>query len=283
MRDDSLDEFEAIFEQASIPVFDIEEVVLARVSIVLSGAAIDASLLKLGAYMKKRFGSEIRVHLAASAGDSLTLDDGYAVDLQRFTSTAELVGQISIGRGQLVLLSDTNDSSFDLDTIVEGTSPPVLIVRSPLDDPATLFRGICHSLTGNFRQSKNFSYSFALAEDGSHLELLHVIDESEVEDVRDALLISPDIAEGTGESLLENLRHHGERYLKGVVAASRSCPFDVSYRLAVGDLVDEVRGALARGDFGLLVVGVHHEGHSHITAVEYQLMHQIRDIAVLAL
>jgi len=110
-----------------------------------------------------------------------------------------------------------------------------------------------------------------------------VIDDNELEDVRDALQVSPDIAEESGEELLRNLAQHAERYLKAVVAAGLKRPFDVTYRLAVGDVIDVVRAELDVGDYGLLVVGKHQEGYSNVSADDYQLMHQVRDIPVLAL
>ena len=166
---------------------------------------------------------------------------------------------------------------------MQGTAPPILIVRQEIEDPAALFNSILHSLTGNFQQTRNFSYSFTLAGDGGRLMLLHVIDDDEVQDVRGALQVSPDIADRSGEALLENLARHGERYLKAVVAASRDRSFDVSYRLAVSDIITTVRQELATQRYGLLVVGSHQEGHSYVAADDYQLMHQVRDIPVLAL
>ena len=162
-------------------------------------------------------------------------------------------------------------------------APPILLVGSAIGDPAAVFHKILHSLTGNFQQTQNFAYSFTLAEDDGRLLLLHTIDEGEVQDVREALQVAPDIAAETGEALLQTVAHHGERYLKAVVAAARELPFDVSYRLAVGEIVPTVREELARGNYGLLVIGSHHEGHSHVTADDYQLMRQVRDIPVLAL
>jgi hypothetical protein len=171
----------------------------------------------------------------------------------------------------------------DLDLLVQGTAPPILVLRSSSHRAADVFREILHSLTGNFQQTQNFAYSFTLVEEGGRLVLLHAIDEHEVRDVRDTLQVSPDIANETGEALVHSLSHHGERYLKAVVAASRQRPFDVSYRLAVGEIVPTVRAELSRSDYTLLVIGAHVEGYSHVTADDYQLMHQVLDIPVLAL
>ena len=38
------------------------------------------------------------------------------------------------------------------------------------------------------------------------------------------------------EDLLDRMAHHGERYLKGVVASIRETHYDVTYALAVGDI-----------------------------------------------
>ena len=290
MREHSIDEFESLFERASIPVLDIQNVALTRFSAVLKGEALDASVLALTAHLKQRFGGDVTLlrssgvspEQAKAAADK----HGFAVAERPFASTAELVGQVSIGKSQFVTLSESTvdaDDELDLDALVQGTTPPVLVIRQPVPDPATIFRNILHSLTGQFQQKQNFAYSFTLAEDGGRLTLLHAIAAHEVQDVRDTLRVSPDIADETADALVERLAHHGERYLKAVVAASRQRPFDVSYRLAVGEIVPTVRSQLDAGDYGLLVVGCHHEGYSQVTAEDYQLMHQVRDMPVLAL
>jgi hypothetical protein len=210
---------------------------------------------------------------------------GLAPMARPFASTAELVGQISIGRSQLVLLPDPQGATppVEIDALVQGTAPPILVIRAPLERPQAVFRRILHSLTGNFQQTRNFAHSFALVEDGGAVVLLHTIDQTELHDVRDALRVSPDIAADDGEELIQSLTRRGERYLKAVVAASRKFPYDVSYRLAVGEVRATVERELAAGDYGLLVVGRHQEGYSHVEAEDYQLMHQVRQVPVLAL
>jgi hypothetical protein len=308
VRERSLDEFESIFEQAAIPVLSIENVELARVSAVVRGNQLDASILELAGYLAARFGGKVQVHWPAGTDADKALEDARRRGLSSadhpFASTAELVGQVSISRSQLVLtgikgvrnllreapsghskkkIPDTFYLETDLDQLVQGAAPPVLLLREPIGEPADVFRKILHSLTGNFQQTQNFAYSFTLAETDATLLLLHTIDSDELADVRDALLVSPDIAEKSGDELLESMAHHGERFLKAVVAASRKRPFEVTYRLAVGDVVPTVSGELERGDYGLLVVGSHREGHSYLAASDYQLMHTVRDIPVLAL
>ena len=95
--------------------------------------------------------------------------------------------------------------------------------------------------------------------------------------------VSSDVSDDDEQEVLAHLTHHGERYLKAVVAASRDMPYDVSYRLRLGDIVEVTQQELVGGEYGLLVVGHHEEGHSHITAADYQLMHLVRDVPVLAL
>ncbi len=290
MKERSIDEFESIFERASIPVLDIENVALKRASAILKGEPLDDTILLLASYLKKRFAAEVDVHFPAARDGEMVLkaarDRGLEPRTYPFVSTAELVGQVSIGRRQLVVMAEPVDESarvVDIDALVEGTAPPVLIVRQTIDKPAGVFANILHSLTGRFQQTQNFAYSFTLAERNARLELLHTVDQSEVEDVRDALQVSPDISERTGKELLESLALRAERYLKAVVAASHDRPFDVTYDLALGEVVPTIRAALAGGSYTLLVVGSHVEGHSQVSASDYQLMHVVREIPVLAL
>jgi hypothetical protein len=290
MRERSLDEFESIFEQASIPVLDVEDVTFARISAVLTGDELDVSVLDLAAYLKARFAAEVeafwRRGMPADRAVPLVRDRGFEPAAEPFDSTAELVGQISIGRSQLVLLPEPEDVTtpfVDLDKLVQGTAPPILVLHRPIDEPAGVFRRILHSLTGNFQQTQNFSHSFTLVEPGGVIRLLHAVHESELQDVRDALQVAPDITARTGEDLLERMGRRGERFLKGVVAAGRMASYDVSYRVVVGEVVEMVRRELGEGGYGLLVVGRHLEGHSQVTTSDYALMRSVREIPVLAL
>lgn len=292
MREHSLDEFESIFEQASIPVLDIEEVALTRISTVLVGSALDASILKLAAYLGQRFSGRVIVRrptgLKHEDAHRTAGQYGFELAEETFSSTADLIRHITSSEPDLVLLAEpvadgAASARVDLDALVEETAPPILIVRTAIDDPSATFRNVLHGLTGNFQQTQNFTHSFTLAEDHGALLLLHVISSHEVDDVRETLQVSPGVAKEAGGKLLDNLARHGERYLKAVVAASRERPFDVRYRIAVGDVVSTVRRERASGDYSLLVVGSHSEGRSHVSAADYRLMHQVRDVPVLAL
>jgi hypothetical protein len=292
MRERSLDEFESIFEQASIPVLDIREAALTRISVVLAGSALDVSILALAGDLQKRFDSEVRVLPPAgvdlSEARTTAGKHGFAIGDETYASNVDLVRQVRGSQTHLVLLGDPEDVGalgfeLDLDALVEDTDPPILIIRKAIEDPTVVFTKILHSLTGNFQQTQNFTHSFTLVTDKGELLLLHVISDDQVDDVRETLQVSPEIADRTGGRLLANLAHHGERYLKAVVAASRKEPFDVRYRLAVGDVVATVRRELASGRYSLLVVGSHLEGRSEVSASDYRLMHQVRDVPVLAL
>lgn len=291
MRERSLDEFEALFERASIPVLDIREIELARVSVILKGGPLDHSVIGVGIYFKARFGAEIQVHWPTGIDVAASLDrarNAGLVPVERpFGSTAELVGQVSIGRRQLIVVPEPGGAErrvLDIDPLVQGTAPPVLLLRAPIPDPADVFRRVLHSLTGNFGQTVNFAYSFTLVEDaGGELLLLHTIDDEDLVHVRDALRLSPDVPADGREELLAHMATHGEQYLKAVVAASRERPYTVRYRLAVGEVVPTVRRELEAGRHTLLVVGRHQAGHSHIEAADYALMHEVREIPVLAL
>ena len=286
MRERSIEEFESLFEQAAIPVLDINEIVLARISAVLTGDRLDESVLKLAAYLRSRFTAEVTVHLGETIESADKETEDLATAIQPFASTAELVGQVEIRRSQLVLLPGPEEElacMVDIDAMVQGASPPVLLIRQPVQQPSGMFGKILHSLTGDFQQSRNFAHSFTLVEDSGLIMLLHTIDRQDIADVRNALKATPSIDTLESQDLLDALAGHGERYLKGVVAASRSSTYDVCYRLTVGQVVPSVQNELSRGGYGLLVVGRHSGGYSVVGADDYQLMHTIRDIPVLAL
>ncbi|MGB0716950.1 MAG: hypothetical protein ACPGXK_13795, partial [Phycisphaerae bacterium] len=86
-----------------------------------------------------------------------------------------------------------------------------------------------------------------------------------------------------GQDLLEAMSHHGERFLKGVVLSMRDAEVEVNYRIAIGQIGDLVGKMLSEQDFHMLVVGHHEDGKSHVTAADYQLIHTITSVPVLAL
>jgi len=290
LREDAIDEFESIFERASIPVLDVQEVRLERIAVVLKGHPLDGSILRLASELKQRFSASISAHGVDTDKGRAALDaareSGFEASPTAFRSTAELVGQISVGCAQLVLIPEPGDlpeSLVDKNDLVRGSAPPILLVRKPIDDAATVFQNVLHSLSGNFRQTQNFAFSFALTAGGGRLFLLHAIDENEVLHVRDALRVSPEMDTSERDGLLEQMMRQGERYLKGVVAASKRSNYEIAYRIAVGNVVETVTAELARGEYGLLVVGQHQAGHSDVSAADYRLMHEVRDVPVLAL
>ncbi len=290
MRERAIDQFESIFERASIPVLDIREIVLKRISLIIKNDPLDESILKLAAYLRGRFKAEVRVHWPASVNDSLPTDTerehGFQPASGPFESTAALIGQIALAHSQLVLIPEPVDEEariVEKGNLVKGSAPPILLVRRPIEQPSAVFQNILHSLSGNFQQTENFSYSFALVEDRGTLRLLHAIDQEDLSAVREALWASPDVSPADEKEILKNLTRRGERYLKAVVAASRKQPYEVNYRLRLGSVVEAAREELASGSYGLLVVGRHEEGHSRITAADYQLMHLVHNVPVLAL
>ncbi len=290
MRERAIEQFESVFEQAYVPVLDIREIELRRITLVVKGTVLDKSVAALAGYLKGRFGASVRVHWPARADrgrvGALCSDHGFEVAPEPFESTAALVGQVALTRSQLVILPEPAEEDarvLDVDALVSGTRPPVCFVRQPIDDPRAVLTNILHSVSGNFRQTQNFAYSFTLVEDDGRLLLLHVIDRDDLADVRQALRSTAELARPDEREILENLARSGERYLKGVVAASREKPYDVSYQLRIGSIVPVVRRELQQGGYGLLVVGQHKEGYSHITAEDYQLMRTVRDVPVLAL
>ena len=176
------------------------------------------------------------------------------------------------------------DRLVDLDELVLGTAPPVLVLRQPVEEPAAVFRSILHTLTGNFQQAQNFSHSFTLVTDDGALLLLHVVSEQEVHEVRKSLQVSPDISAQEGEELISAMAGHGERYLKaGCACESRRV---LRRKLPAGDRGDrtDCQKAFWRvSHTGCWFVGKHAEGQSRVGSEDYQLMHMVRDIPVLAL
>lgn len=288
MRERSIDEFESIFEQASIPVLDIKRVSLSRLAVVAMGGAVDETAAGLARYLHGRFGCGVATFCPSGrSADAVTtrleLDD-IKTEVRGFSSTAELVGHISIARSQLIILPlDDDEATVDLDDVVEGTRPPILLMRRPTGEPQRVFERVLHCLSGNFQQTQNFEYSFTLAAPAGSLILFHVVAQAELDEVRATLRLAPDIQSKSHGDLIERLAKHGERYLKGVVAAARDEPFDVTYRLTIGDIAPAVHAALQAEPVSLLVVGSHREGHSHVTGADYRLMHEVTDIPVLAL
>lgn len=290
MRERAIDQFESIFERASIPVLDIQELALRRVSLVLKGDPLDDSVLKLARYFQARFQAEVRVHWPPALGpkpaEAAASECGFVPASAPFESTAALIGQVALAHSQLVLIPEPQDEEVrvvEKDDLVRGSAPPILLVRRPVEQPAAIFRNILHSLSGDFQQTENFSYSFTLVEEDGTLRLLHAIDQDDIAAVREAMQVSPEVSDEDEKEILEHLTHHGERYLKAVVAASRKFSYEVNYRLVLGDVVTAVQQELAGGSYGLLVVGHHEERHSRITAADYQLVHLVQDVPVLAL
>jgi len=287
VRDHSIEEFESLFSKASIPIFDIPKIEFRRVALILTGASLDAVVLQAGKYLHGRFGAAFSVHwkeaVDADMIESISQRPAFTLEPHPFTTETSLIQQVASSVCQLVVFPfDVNDASpvVSATRLIEDLAPPVLLMTSPFRE----FTKTLHCLTvGDIENIRNFAYSFNLVETNGELLLLHVIEESDIEQVAQALQVSPKISEKGGDELLRNLKEHAEQYLKGMVASRRDHCYEVNYRLAVGGVLPEVQSGLRSGDFGLLIIGSHREGRSHVDADEYQLMHLIKDIPILAL
>jgi hypothetical protein len=286
----SLDEFESIFEKASIPVFDLPGLELSNCSIVLRDGVLDGSILSLAGYLKARFSCTVQLHwpsiLSGEKADRLATENGLKSFGSPYTSTEEMAGQIDPGECQLLLFSEAiheENRIVELDRLVELVSVPILLVKAPVEDPSSLFRRVLHCLSGNPENIKHLFYSFDIVEPKGMLHLLHTIDESELDDICRVLRASPDVVTQSRNDLLRALEQHAERYLRGAVAATEERSYEVDYTLAFGNVLETVKKELSRQDYGLLVAGTHRAGRSHIAAVDYQLLRLAGEIPVLAL
>ena len=161
MRERAIEQFESIFERASIPVLDIHEIALRRVSLVLKGDVLDESLLRLAAYLRDRFEATVRVHWPSSVDQAVVVaaesTHAFTPAPGAFESTAALIGQVALAHSQLVLIPEPEDEGarvVEKDALVEGAAPPILLVRRPVEQPAAVFRSILHSLSGDFQQTE---------------------------------------------------------------------------------------------------------------------------------
>jgi hypothetical protein len=276
-----LEEFEALYEQASIPVLELPPLQLQSVAVLARGMALDRCALAIAGDLAQRHSVAIRVLATSDASNAADLPAG----AQREAVATQEACVESASQSDLVIVPANPRAAaplVDLDRFVEQVRAPILLLQSEVS-PSGLFERILHTLTGNFEQRQNFAYSFGLAAERGRVQLLHVIREDEIEDVREALQLTEGITQQLQEEVLEHMRHHGERYLKGVVRAARELPCEVTYQLEVGGVLDRVEKELAHGQHTLLVVGAHEDGRSHVAADVYQLMHQVRDLPVLAL
>ncbi|MCH7960396.1 MAG: hypothetical protein IID08_09700 [Candidatus Hydrogenedentes bacterium] len=290
MYESSIDEFEALFERASIPVFDLPHVALKSIAFIPDGSDVDRSCVALLSSLKDRFGAEVQVYrdpcVDSEYTATLATEHSFKVAGESSSTSAALAVALNDGGHDLVVLTGTGTTERDvamLDELVQHAYAPVLVVRTPIETPKAVFTKVLHSLTGNLESINHLAYSFSLVEDGGALMLLHTVEHRELDDLRDTLRVSKEVTARDGEALLEDLKHHAERYLKGVVASARDEPYAVDYHLRIGDAITAVERELRIGHSTLLVVGTHLEGSSHVDALEYQLMHRVSAIPVLAL
>lgn len=302
MRNRKIDEYEALFEQASIPVLAIPQLELTRIAVAFVGTELDGSAQRIALRLARRFDAQVQAfytpagHAAAeqaaeSANWSLASKPPASADQSTDNEARRVADQavaaaINAFDPHLLILPQPADADVqfaDLDTLVESVHAPVFIFRQPIEYAGQPFERPLHYLTGAFEQKRNFAYSFHLVATGGEVFVKHVINEDEIDEVKAALSLSEMIDDGTMECVLKELTRAGERYLKGVVAGAEHLPCTVRYDVSVGDVLESVEKEMAAGKHTLLVVGAHVQGRSHLDARVYQLMHQIKSAPVLAL
>jgi len=265
-------------------VFEIPEIELKRIAAVLDGSELDPSVLRLSRWLSERF--EAHVSLFLSGSTDTVMPEWFEGEPESYDGPLELTNTLNERGCQLMIFPQWGEDMHpltELDDLVRLSRPPVLVLRNEIEHPETAFGKVLHSLTGNLAEIEHLSYSFTLVRDAGKLVLLHSVAEEEVDGLKETLKVSPGITTRKGDELLRDMTRHAERVLKGIVGASRNEPYDVTYHLGVGDALMAVQHELSMGGYGLLVIGTHIEGKSHIDADDYQLLRRVREIPVLAL
>jgi len=295
MKERELDEFESMFRRAIIPTIEVEKIGLDSILLLADFGELTPACGIVAARLAVRFGASVSTCFFLHLEDRDERDRAQRV-LDALPGSGEIrVGDPVVELPKLIaerrpsaivapepfhLHCDPNERDL-LDSLLIATPIPTLLIRNPeVDD---IFTNIVAKIPGGRTDLiEQFSLAFALCAKGGRVELLHVLEQTRLQELVDLLEITPEVdTEQGAAALLAAAKSRMDHLLKGAVRFADDAAFDVVADLRVGDpfvILPEV----ARG-CSLLILGSQAAHTEFLESRAYALMKAVPGVHVLAL
>lgn len=168
------------------------------------------------------------------------------------------------------------------DRVLSSLREPILLIEGEIDSLDRVWSDMLVLLESTERSSPCLGAVRALAQEGSRLHLLHVIDQMWLERLQQALEMAATVpGEHTEQALLRSLRGRMERYLDVATEELTAVGYQVSREILVADPVECVRDQIEKLRPGLLVCNSVAPDRKLIDSVAYNLAAYVREVPLL--
>lgn len=314
MDERALNEFESVFEAAVRPSVNIEPLAWSRILVALDGSDREASAMAVATHLAQRVGCAL--HLIATRAilegeEEAKLRETLDLRLAAATRVAEeakleVTGEVQLGSPGEILLAqleaapttllivptphggqtpDQTTLGSTVDHLLKVSDTPALLIKAPISDPAAVFKRLLAYLPGGFEVGPHFSIPFGLVEPQGQLELMHVVNEEEVQRYAAAFEVTPDADEGSAkaEAMIRGIESKMTALLQAAVKEVRDEPFECRSFVTQGNPVEQVAlHVLNQGD-SLLIVESESRPETPVSPEAYTLLKEITGVPILAL
>jgi nucleotide-binding universal stress UspA family protein len=258
-----IDDFESLFRSAAKPVFEYQEVRLARVVLVSDQEDARGLAEAVEAFFR---------HLDVAA-DHLALVTLGSSDWSDVATLLRRIEQISPELGSVV------------DTLTQAIDVPVLLLpdRAGALDPVRTVMVVTDHLTGDHRL---VSWAVHLAPDDGTVVLAHIEEEPFLEHILEAIgRIQGVPTERTREQLGAKLLERPRDYIQAVAAelAARGIHEKVVPVVRLGEPISEYRGLASEHGVNLLICNTKDPRQRAMEALSHALAVELRDLPLLLL
>lgn len=300
----SIDEFESLFEAAVRPSVTIEPMAWSRVLVALDGSERAEAALQAGLALACREQLPVRLlapvpdeehrpaieqqfHKALEAARAREVEVSGSCELgdAKEQLLAELAAPTSLlalptpfGRGQ-----DPASLGTTIDALLTATDTPMLFCKQSLSAPEQLFSRLLVYVPGGFEVGPHFSIPFGLVAASGQLDLVHIVNQAEIERVASALELDPSAATTDSSSLARALEQQMEHLLAEAVADVAGMPYTCRSRVATGEPLAWLALNLLNERHSLLVVDSETRKEQPVPPEAYAIIKEIAGVPILIL
>ncbi len=300
----SIDEFESLFEAAVRPSVSIEPMEWSRVLVALDGSSRADAALQAGLVLAAREQLPL-VLLAPVANEERR--PALQQQLEASLAAAEARGVAATGsceagdpREQLLsalaeptsLLAlptpfGSGQAADSLGTVVDAlltaSDTPMLLCKQTLSAPEKLFQHLLVYVPGGFEVGPHFSIPFGLVAPSGQLDLVHIVNQAEIERVASALELDPSASTTDSHSLAHALELQMQQLLGEAVARVVDMPYSCRSRVATGAPLAWLALNLLNERNSLLVVDSETRKGQPVPPEAYAIIKEIAGVPILIL
>jgi len=171
---------------------------------------------------------------------------------------------------------EENSLGIIADNVVKSTLTPVMIIKDKVAKPKKLFSNVLTYVPGNWGAVEEFSISFKLVENGGNLQLLHVIESDTLQNLKNAIEITPGLgSDELGAKIVENFKKEISDLMDEAVLQSKHEPFTVKSHIATGDPSNVCTKFVEAGSSTLMIIKTKH-GLKKVEGESYELARAIK-------